>query len=497
MAGFLEYGEYDALGLAALVRDGQVHPSELIEACLERVQRHNPRLNAIIHRLDERARRSAALPIPEGPFSGVPFLVKDLLADMEGLPTSRGSRFFADDIADRDSELVRRWRAAGVIIAGKTNTPELGLHPTTEPAHFGPARNPWDTERITGGSSGGSAAAVASGIVPIASGGDGGGSIRIPASCCGLFGLKPSRGRTPTGPTAGEHWRGFAVEHILSRSVRDSAAMLDATEGADVGALHHAPPPARPFLTELGAAPGRLRIALSVEPLLGDHLDPECRAAIEDTAELLTELGHEVVPKRPSIEAGPFSEAFLTMLCAEVRSAIEAGGRRLGRRPRSRDFEPATWVMGLLGRNLRASDLSLALDHLHTSARRVSRLFEDYDVLLTPTLAAPPPRLGELRPKSAEERFLRLAGKLRAGKLLDLLGALPKTAEKVFAFTAYTPVFNVTGQPAMSVPLHWSAEGLPIGSHFVGRFGDEATLLRLAAQLETARPWADRRPPFG
>ncbi len=496
MAAFLEYADYDALGLAALVRDGHVHPSELLEACLERAERLGPSLNAIVRRFDERARRAAAGPLPAGPFRGVPFLVKDLLADIQGLPTSRGSRFFADDVADRDSELVRRWRAAGVVFAGKTNTPEFGLHPTTEPAHFGPARNPWDTERITGGSSGGSAAAVAAGIVPIASGGDGGGSIRIPASCCGLFGLKPSRGRTPTGPTAGEHWRGLAVEHVLSRSVRDSAAMLDATHGADPGALHHAPPPARPFLDEVGANPGRLRIALSVEPLLGEHLDPECRAAVEDTAALLAELGHEVVHARPHLEAGPFSEAFLTVLCAEVRSAIETGARRLGKRPRPRDFEPATWVMGLLGRSLPASALSRALDHLHTSARGVSRLFEDYDLLLTPTLAAPPPRLGELLPQGAEARFLQIAGKLRAGRLLDLLGALPKTAEKVFAFTPYTPIFNVTGQPAMSVPLHWSAAGTPIGSHVVGRFGDEATLLRLAAQLEAARPWADRRPPI-
>jgi len=330
----------------------------------------------------------------------------------------------------------------------------------------------------------------------MASGGDGGGSIRIPASCCGLFGLKPSRGRTPTGPVAGEHWRGFAVEHVLSRSVRDSAAMLDATAGPDAGALHHAPAPTRPFLDEVGAAPGRLRIALSVEPLLGEHLAPECRAAIEDSAALVSDLGHEVVHARPQLDASRFSEAFLTVLCAEVRASIEAGGRRLGRRPRPRDFEPATWVMGLLGRTLRASDLSLALDYLHTCAREVSRLFERFDVLLTPTLAAAPPKLGTLLPRGAEERFLRLAGRLRAGKVLDLLGALPKTASKVFNFTAYTPVFNVTGQPAMSVPLQWSAEQLPLGSHFVGRFGDEATLLRLAAQLEEARPWTDRRPPI-
>ncbi len=496
MAGFREYNDYDALGLAALVRAGEVHPSELLEACLERIDRLNPELGAVVFRIDELARKTTQSELPDGPFKGVPFLIKDLLANIKGLPTSMGSRFFAGEIADQDSELVRRWRAAGLVFAGKTNTPEFGLQPTTESSHLGPARNPWDTSRTTGGSSGGSASAVAAGIVPIASGGDGGGSIRIPASCCGVFGLKPSRGRTPAGPGASEHWRGLAVEHVLTRSVRDSAAMLDATHGPDLGALHHVPAPEGDFLSEVSKAPGRLRIALCTEPLLRGVLDPECRSAIEDSAKLLQELGHDVVEARPEFDADNFAEAFLTVVCAEVRNVIEAGARRLGRRARPRDFEATTWVVGLLGRTMRASDLSAALDYLQASSRRIARLFTDFDVLLSPTLAIPPPLLGTLQPQGAELRMLKIAGRLHAGKLLNLMGALPKSASKAFGFSPYTPIFNATGQPAMNVPLHWGQDGTPIGSHFVGRFADEATLFRLAGQLEQARPWADRRPPI-
>ncbi|MCB9569025.1 MAG: amidase [Myxococcales bacterium] len=495
MAGFAEYTEHDALGLAELVARGEVHPRELVEACLARIDEHNPGVGAVVRRFDERARASAEGPLPDGPFRGVPFLVKDLLADVAGEPTSRGSRFFAADVAAQDSELVRRFRRSGVILVGKTNTPEFGLTPTTEPALFGPTRNPWDRRRIAGGSSGGSAAAVATRMVPFASGGDGGGSIRIPASCCGLFGLKPTRARNPTGPIAAEHWRGLVVEHVLTRSVRDSAAMLDATHGPDAGALTVAPPPLRPFLDEVGAPPGRLRIAFTREPLLGDTLDPECARAVDDAVKLLGELGHEVIEARPQLDRQRFSEAFHTVLCGEVAAGIAEGERRLGRRARPADFEAATWVLGLLGRTLRAYHLSLALSELQAIARGVSAFFEDVDLLLTPTLGAPPAPLATLLPKGAEEAFLRVAGKLRAGRLLDLIGALPQTAAKIFRFTPFTPIFNVTGQPAMSVPLHWSAEGLPIGVQFVGRFGDEATLLRLAGQLEEARPWAGRRPP--
>ncbi|MBI3455692.1 MAG: amidase, partial [Candidatus Rokubacteria bacterium] len=296
MPTFPEYEAYDGLGLAELVRRKEVAPAELVEAAIERIERRNPRLNAVIHTLYEEARARATGPLPAGPFAGVPFLLKDLAAAYAGAPLRSGSRFLAGWRPDHHAELVRRFLAAGVIVLGKTNTPELGLLPITEPRLFGPTRNPWDPERSPGGSSGGSAAAVAARMVPMASGGDGGGSIRIPASCCGVFGLKPSRGRTPSGPDAAERWQGLVVEHVLTLSVRDSAAMLDATAGPDPGAWHQAPPPARPFLAEVGAPPGRLRIAWSAEPALpAPAVDPDCRAALEDAVRLLGDLGHEGV----------------------------------------------------------------------------------------------------------------------------------------------------------------------------------------------------------
>ncbi|MEZ4452821.1 MAG: amidase [Nannocystaceae bacterium] len=494
-APFSAYADYDGLGLAALVARGEVHPRELVEACIAAVDAQNPRIGAVVQRLDERARAKAESTLPAGPFRGVPFLLKDLLADLTGTPTSRGSRFFAGDVAESDVEIVRRYEAAGTVIVGKTNTPEFGLMPTTEPALHGPTRNPWDPTRVAGGSSGGAAAAVASRMVPIAAGGDGGGSLRIPASCCGVFGLKPTRGRTPAGPRDGERWRGFAVEHVITRSVRDSAAMLDAIAGPDLGAPNVAPPPARPFLEEVGAPTGRLRIAFTSRPFLGDRVDPECVIGLEQSAALLRGLGHEVVEAEPELDGPAFARNFLVVICSEVRAAIEAGERRLRRRAGPGDFETATWALGLLGRSLRASDLATALNELQSAARGIGRFFAGVDVLMTPTLAAPPVALGTLLPHGHEERLLKAFGRLRAGGLLRRLGALEEAASKSFRFTPYTPLFNVTGQPAMSVPLHWTAAGLPVGIQFVGRFGDEATLFRLAAQLEEAQPWAGRRPP--
>lgn len=492
---FRDYTRHDGLGLAELVARGDVHPSELVEAALARIDAVDPQLGALARRLDDRARTSAAAPLPAGPFRGVPILLKDLLADLEGVPTSRGSRLFAAEVAAHDSEFVRRLKASGVVILGKTKTPEFGITPTTEPVLHGPARNPWDLGRSAGGSSGGSAAAVAARLVPIASGGDGGGSIRIPASCCGVFGLKPTRGRTPTGPDRGENWRGLAVEHVLTRSVRDSAAMLDATTGVDHGAPYQVPPPARPFLAEVGAAPGRLRIAFTARPLLGRSIDPECVRGVQATAELLRELGHEVVERAPVVDGPAFSRAFLTVICANARADLDDAARRRGRRVTPDEVEFTTWALGLLGGEVRAGDYELALRHLQGASRRVAELFVDHDVLLTPTVAAPPPRHGELMPRGAEALLLRAIGRLRAGKLLDLVGALESAAAKAYEYIPFTPVFNATGQPAMSVPLWWTPAGLPLGMHFVGRFADEATLLRLAAQLEEARPWADRRPP--
>jgi amidase len=483
------------LGLAALVRRGAVRPLDLVEEAICRLEAEQPRLNLLTRRMFDIARAAAAAPLPPGPFAGVPFLLKDLQATWAGVPTGCGNRVLSAIAAPRDSELVRRHKAAGLVVLGKTNTPEFGLAPYTEPDLYGPTRNPWDTGRTPGGSSGGSAAAVAARTVPMAHGGDGGGSLRIPASCCGLFGLKPSRGRTPTGPDFGEVWRGFVVEHAVTRSVRDSAALLDVTAGPDPGAPYSATPPARPYLEEVGTPPGRLRIAYTAEPFLGRKVHDDCRRALDDAVALARQLGHEVFEAAPAVDREAWSLAYTTVLAAEARADIEWTARLGGRRPAFADFEAATFVLGLLGRTLHASDYAQAMRYLQLVSRSVGEFFADCDILLTPTLAAPPAEIGALKPTSAERAVLNLVGPLRAGWLLDALGIIKPLAEKSLGFIPYTPLFNVTGQPAMSVPLYWNEGGLPIGVQFIGRNGDEATLFRLAGQLEQARPWFDRAPP--
>lgn len=494
MSGFGDYDKYDGLGLAELVRKKEVKPSELVEEAISRIERLNPQVNAVIHKMYQLAQEAADGALPDGSFKGVPFLLKDLLAAYAGVPLSYGSRFLKDFVPDHDSELVKRFRAAGVIIIGKTNTPEFGLVPVTEPELFGPSNNPWDLTRTTGGSSGGSAAAVAARIVPLAHGNDGGGSIRIPASCCGVFGLKPTRGRNPMGPDFGEGWRGLVCEHVLTRSVRDSAAMLDATAGADVGALYYAAPPSRPFLSEVGTDPGKLRIAFTSEPFLGGIVDRDCVKGLEATAKLCEGLGHEVVEAAPQIDGKAFARAFLTIVCVETRAQIEEDEVLLNRKASFKDFEPSTWVLGLLGRQCRAPEFSRSINLVQTTARQIGEFFEKYDVMLTPTLALPPVVTGALQPKGVQVVAMKLLGSLNAGSVINTLSGIDALAKQVFEFMPYTPLFNATGQPAMSVPLYWNGEGLPIGMQFVGRYGDEATLFRLASQLEKARPWSDRIP---
>jgi len=485
---------FDALALAELVRRREVTPAELLDAALAKMDAENPKLNAVVRRMEGEARSAIAAGLPEGAFTGVPFLLKDLMAECAGVPLTCGSRFLSGWVPDRDGELVRRYRRAGLVIAGKTNTPELGITPVTEPVLFGPARNPWDRSLTAGGSSGGSAAAVAAGIVPMAHGGDGGGSIRIPAACCGLFGLKPTRGRTPLGPSVGEAWQGLVVEHVLSRSVRDSAAALDATAGPDAGAPTVPPPPSRPYLPEVSAPPGRLRIAVTTTPFLGSSVAPVCLEAVSATAKLLRELGHEVDEAAPPVDRASFSLAFVTVLAAETSSEVEEAARRLGRRPATNELEESTWALALLGRALSAEALATALRTLRLAARGIGEFFGAWDLLLTPTLSRPPVPHGALQLSPGEKALTRALVPFRAGRLMKLGGVLEKAAERTFDFIPYTPVFNVTGQPAMSMPLFETVEGLPVGLHFVGRFGDEATLFRLAGQLERARPWAGRRP---
>jgi amidase len=490
-----DYSSYDAVALADLVRSRQVSPRELVSQAIANVEALNPRLNAVVHRMFDSALRQSDENPGSGPFAGVPFLLKDLLSWYAGEPITSGSRYYEGWIPPHDTEMVTRYRRAGVIVIGKTNTPEFGLTPYTEPELFGPARNPWDVGRTTGGSSGGSAAAVASGMVPFAGGGDGGGSIRIPASCCGIFGLKPTRARTPAGPDMGEIWQGSAIEHVLTRSVRDSAAMLDAVAGPEVGAPYYLAGPERPFVEEIGRPVGKLRIAITSEPLLGHTMHADCKAAVADAASLLESLGHHVVEDAPRVDRERFNRSFLTMVCGELRADLEEGKALVGREAGPGDVEHTTWAINLLGGQLSAGDFVIAERYLRRSGRIVGEFFEKYDILVTPTMAMPPYTTGSLQPPKHEQTLLKVLGKMRAGRILDLLGALDKSAEKIFEAIPHTPLFNVTGQPAMSVPLFWNSANLPIGIHFVGRYGDEAGLFRLASQLEQARPWFNRRPP--
>lgn len=490
-----EYVRHDATALAMLVRSGEVTPLELIEMAAGRLDQVNPAINAVVYRMDTEARQRAADIDRNALFAGVPFLAKDLLSGYAGHPTSGGSRVARDLVVEEDTELVRRVRATGVSILGKTNVPEFGLLPYTEPELWGPCRNPWSPDRTPGGSSGGSAAAIAAGIVPMAGGGDGAGSIRMPASCCGLFGLKPTRGRIPPGPRDAESWRGSVAEHVLTRSVRDSAAMLDATHGPEPGAPYRITPPGGPFAGNVATAPAPLRVAWTTEPLVGSTTpDPDCVQAVAEVAALLEGFGHRLTEATPRIDGGAFARAFMVMVAGEVGAELDDLARALGRRPRRGELEPLTWALGLASGAVSARELADSLRLLERCGKAVGRFFTDYDVLLTPTVATPPPKIGALPPSRTEHVQLRLAGALGSGRLIKAGRLLDRIAASAFEYTPWTPVFNISGQPAMSVPLHWNAAGLPVGVHFVARAGDEATLLRLAGQLERARPWFDRLP---
>jgi len=494
MDGFAEYDRYDALGLAELVRKKEITPGELCEEAIGRIERINPKINAVIRTMFDIARDQAKGRLPDGPFAGVPFLLKDLLASYAGVPLTMGSKACRDYIPARDSELMKRYKATGMVILGKTNTPEFGLMGITEPELHGPTRNPWNLNLTPGGSSGGSAAAVASGMVPFASGGDGGGSIRIPASYCGLFGIKPSRGRNPAGPEFGEIWQGAAVEHVLTRSVRDSAAMLDAVNGPDAGAPYIIPMPERPYLEETTREPGPLKIAFTKKSPLNAGVHPDCQKAVENAAALLRRLGHRVDEAEPAIDGIALAKSYLVMYYGEIAADIEDLKKILGRKAKPSDVEGPTWTLKLLGDAFTAGEFVQALRQWNTFARQMGLFFRRYDLYLTPTTAFPPVRIGELKPKPIDERLMKITNVLNLGKLIRLSGVADKLAIENLAKTPYTQLANVTGLPAMSVPLHWTADGLPSGVQFIAPFGDEATLFRLAGQLERAQPWFDRRP---
>ena len=461
---FEDYRRHDAVGLAELVARREVSASELLDAAADRMAEVNPRINAVTLDLTERARGEPAAP---GAFSGVPFLLKDLGATLEGTVTSMGSRLFADNVAAADSALTVAYKGAGLSIFGKTNTPEFGLWPFTESEFLGVCRNPWDLSRTPGGSSGGAAAAVAAGIVPAAHASDGGGSIRTPAACCGLFGMKPSRGRVSFAPV-GEGWGGASVQHAVTRSVRDSAALLDVACRPQPGDPYFLSPPERPFLEEASRAPGRLRIGFTTAAMQAHALDPECEAAVRDTARLCEQLGHHVEEVAIPGDVAAMQMAAGAVISASIAASLDAEADRRGRAIEPGEIEGLTMATYRRGATVTAAAYVQGLQVLHAYARAEAALFESYDVLLLSTLGSPAIPIGWVLEDTS------------------LIG------ERLFAFMPNTQAFNNTGQPAMTVPLAWSRSGLPIGMQFVARMGAEGVLFRLAGQLEQARPWFDR-----
>ncbi|MCE5211481.1 MAG: amidase [Deltaproteobacteria bacterium] len=494
MAGFIEYDQYDGLGLAKLVREKKISPAELCEEAISRIEKINPIINAVVTPMFDIGRAAARNPLPDGPFTGVPFLLKDLLGAYAGVKFTSGCRAYKDYIPDYDSELVKRYKKSGLITLGKTNTPEFGLMGITEPELFGPTRNPWNVGHTPGGSSGGSAAAVAAGMVPVASGGDGGGSIRIPACYCGLFGLKPSRGRTPTGPKVGEWWQGAAVEHVLTRSVRDSAVMLDAICGADAGAPYIIKPPDVPYNDEINREPGSLKIAFSTESPVGTGTHEYCRDAVLKTAKLLQDLGHQVEEAKPEIDGIKLANSYFALYCGENAADIELAESVLKKKVGRKDFEITTWFFGQLGYQYSAAEFVQAMREWDIAARVMGQFHLKYDIYLTPTVAFPAAKIGELMPKSYEKAAMKIISILKLGSLAKASGMVNQIAIQTLAKTPFTQLANFTGQPAMNMPLEWDKNGMPCGVQFIAPFGDEATLFRLASQLEKAKPWFDKRP---
>lgn len=495
LVSFGEYHQHDALGLAELIRKGETSSLEVLGAAIDTIERHNPVLNAVVYKMYDRAQARVSRGLPDGPFTGVPFLLKDLGLAYRAAPLTNGSRSMANFVPSYNGTLADRFEAAGLVIMGKTNTPEFGLAPVCEPEFHGKTSNPWNPTRTSGGSSGGAAAAVASGMVPMAHASDGGGSIRIPASANGLFGLKPTRARNPAGPVEGEAWFGLSGGHALTRSVRDSAALLDATHGPEPGDSYAAPPVERPFLAEVATPPGSLWIALTVEPLFEGRVDDDCRVAVHETGRLLESLGHRVSYVEVPIERQAWAEAFLTLAAGNAAALIplaaEMGGKSA---PDPADFELATWILGLVGHKISADRMVLAMRETRLAGRAMGRFHREFDVLVTPTLARVPWPHHDLDPAPVETRIME--GLRRAPFPPALSRLFKQLGARILEPMPNTALFNMTGQPAMSVPLHWSHDGMPVGVQFAGRFGEESTLLRLAGQLEQARPWFDRTPPI-
>jgi amidase len=469
---FKEYGNYDGMGLAELVRKKQVRASELLDEAIARTEELDPQINAVVVKHYDYARRQIDKGLPDAPFAGVPFLLKDLDI-LKGTRTTSGASVYKDDVADHTGTLAQRFLNAGVTIFGKSSSPEFGLLPTTESRLFGPTRNPWNLAHSSGGSSGGAAAAVAARILPVTHASDGGGSIRIPASASGVFGLKPTRARNPLGPDRGEGWGGFSCGHVVSISVRDSAAMLDAVHGPEPSSPYAAPPPERPFIEEVGRDPGRLRIAFTDKSPYGDAIDPEIAAATREVANLLAGLGHHVEERAPVLAADP-AAVMAIIVAANTALNVRLAEARFGRAMTNQDFETLTLASAHNAKKATATDYVAAQLSAFQISRGLAAFFESCDVFLCPTLCSPPLRIGELNTMS--EDLSHIAPILRR-------------------YMPATSMFNMSGQPSMSVPLAWNRSGLPLGMMFSARFGEEATLYRLAAQLEQERPWKGKLPP--
>ncbi|KIZ40063.1 hypothetical protein OO17_18710 [Rhodopseudomonas palustris] len=469
---FADYVNHDAIGLAGLVRNGDTSADELLDIAVARIKAVNPAINAVVDLFVDKARKVIAKGLPDGPFTGVPFLLKDLFIDLEGTTTTSGAVFLKDTVAKRNSTVADRYNAAGLVIFGKTHSCEFGGSPTTESQLYGVTRNPWNLNYSAGGSSGGSAAAVAAGILPAANGSDAGGSIRSPASACGLFGLKPSRGLAPLGPARFDGGGGIATVHALTRSVRDSAALLDAVAGYEPGGSYASPAQARPFLDDVLQEPGRLRIAVMPQSLFGEEVAPDCVAAVADAAALCATLGHIVEEAAPAIDVELFARTRLVLKGAAAATGIHAAERGLGRKATERDFEAATWEAYRLGLTITGEDVMRAREGMFALHQQVAQFMTGYDMILSPTTAFGPFPVGIM----GHEHLDEAAGAFR---------------RRVSCFTA---LVNMTGQPAMSVPLFWNAADMPVGVQFWGRFAEEATLFQLAGQLECARPWFNRLP---
>lgn len=499
MTGFHEYDRFDGIGLAKLIKDGKISSLEVCEEAIRRAEKLNPKINAIITPMFDFAREASKHPQIDALFAGVPFLLKDAHHALKGFPMSSGSKLLRNFVPQYDAEIVTRFIKSGLVILGKTNTPEFKLSYVTEPKAFGPTRNPWNPDYSPGGSSGGSAAAVAACIVPFASATDEGGSIRVPASYCGLFGLKPSRGRNPVGPNFDEEWDGMSCSHVITRSVRDSAAMLDALSGFESGAPYGVADKKRPFIEEVSSEPGKLRIAFHMRPAYGKKVHPECKKAVEQACALLKSLGHEIEEAEPDYREEDAAFNWCIIVIGNAAALVDKLIQTHGLPAVRSDLELPTFALYSVGKRLRALDFVKAKRKWRQFGLIIDEMLNKYDMMLTPTLGEPPVPIGSQEPSGRDRFTMKLMSSVIGKMILSSRKLTYAVLEEVLYNTMkgprpFTIIANITGQPAISVPLYWSKDGMPCGIQFIGRCGDEGKLLRLAGQLERAQPWFDKKP---